>query len=154
MSRYDDDDDDFDSTDEGSINSIRKALRAEQKARKALESELTELRGRDRQRTLETVIKDKGLNPLVAGLIPADVTNESLDSWLTTYGSLFAAPGEVAPEESGESDPPPPDGAQTFGQVVSTGSAPQSDDGQLLAQIQGARTKEELDRLIFGKSLG
>lgn len=150
MSQFDDDDD-FDIDTEGGISQIRKALRAAEKRAKALEQELASFRAESRTRALKGAIEARGLNPKVAGIIPADI--EDVNAWLDEYGDIFgAAPAQSA--QATEPDAvPAPEGADTFSQVASTGTAPTGDEGQLMALLQSATTKDELDKLIFGKSL-
>lgn len=155
MARYDnyddDDDDDFGGpTDD--FNTLRKADRAKAKRIKELEAELNTYRVEGRKRALAGAIESKGLNPKIAALVPADLGPDEISDWLDEFGDIFAPPS-AATAESGEPEPtstPAPDGADVFSRVASTGSAPVGDEGQLMALIKGAASKEELDRLIFG----
>ena len=146
MSQYDDDDDDFNDVDDNSINAIRKALRAAEKRAKALEQELSTYRTEARQRTLQGALEAKGLNPKVAAFVPADVTVDGIGAWLDEYGSLFAPQGETAPPAQQETEVPP--GAAAFTQVTSTGTPATFDESQQIAMLQGAKTTDEILRLI------
>lgn len=150
MSQFDDDDD-FDGED-GSINSIRKALRAAEKRNKQLESELSSFRTESRKRALQGAIEAKGLNPKIAAFVPSDLSADDVATWLDEYGDVFA-PANSAPPADEPQAPPIPEGADVFSEVASTGAAPTGDEGQLLARITGAKTKAELDTLIFGTPL-
>lgn len=154
MSQFDDDDDFEDGVD-GSINSIRKALRAAEKRAKALETELSSFRSESRKRALQGAIEAKGLNPKIAAFVPADLAADDVATWLDEYGDVFAPAGATAPPSP--SDEPtgvvPPEGANIFSEVASSGAAPTGDEGQMLALIRGAKTKAELDTLIFGQPL-
>ncbi len=144
MSQYDDD---FDDEISGSnaISEVRKALRNAEKQNKALKEELETYRTESRKREITNVIESRGLNPKVAGLIPADA---NVGEWLDAFGDLFAAPtGEPAVDER----PAPPEGAGTFTEVATTGAAPVGDEGQILALIKGAKTPEELTRILQGQ---
>lgn len=145
MSLYDDDDDDFEGGN--TISEIRKALRAAEKRNKALEQELQTFRTESRKREIAASIEARGLNPKIAGLIPADADPAA---WIDEFGELFAAPSQVAGEPADEQNPEPPEGASTFAQVASTGDTPVGDEGQLLALIRGASTPDELNKVLFG----
>ena len=149
MSQYDDDDD-FD-TDGSAIGDIRKALRSAEKRNKALEQELTSFRQESRKRELAASIEARGLNPKIAGLIPQDADPAA---WIEEFGELFSAPPAA---QDAQADEPPaipaPEGASTFSEVATTGATPIGDEGQLMALITGAKTKADLDRLIFGHAL-
>ena len=146
MSQYDDDDDDFDGGN--TIGEIRKALRAAEKRNKALEQELQTFRAESRQRELTALIESRGLNPKVAGLIPAD---QEVGAWLDAYGDLFAAPAQSdAPPADEQESVDPPAGAREFSEVANTGATPVGDEGQLIALIKGAKTPEELNKVLFG----
>lgn len=151
MSQFDDDDDFEDGVD-GSINSIRKALRAAEKRAKTLEAELSSFRTESRKRALQGAIEAKGLNPKIAAFVPADLAADDVAGWLDEYGDVFA-PAGAAPAAQEPQAVIVPDGADTFSEVASTGAAPTGDEGQLLARISGAKTKAELDTLIFGSPL-
>lgn len=148
MSQYDDDDD-FD-LDSGTIADIRKALRAAEKRSKALESELQGFRTDSRKRELSGAIESRGLNPKIAAFIPEGIEPSGIGAWLDEYGDVFAPQG-AAPAVVDEAPAiEAPTGARTFSEVASSGTAPNGDEGQLMALIQGASTKEELNKLIFG----
>lgn len=151
MSQFDDDDDFEDGVD-GSINSIRKALRAAEKRAKTLEAELSSFRAESRKRALQGAIEAKGLNPKIAAFVPADLAADDVATWLDEYGDVFAPTGAAAAVQEPQAVEVP-DGASTFSEVASTGAAPTGDEGQLMARITGARTKDELDTIIFGAPL-
>lgn len=144
MSQYDDDDDDFDGG--VTITEIRKALRSAEKRAKALEQELQEFRAESRKREIAASIEARGLNPKIAGLIPAD-TDPTV--WIEEFGELFAAPTVEQPAD--EQMVAPPEGASTFSEVASTGATPVGDEGQLMALIKGAATPEDLNKILFGR---
>jgi hypothetical protein len=144
MSQYDDDDEDFEGG--STISEIRKALRAAEKRNKALEQELQTFRAESRKREIAASIEARGLNPKIAGLIPQDTDPAA---WIEEFGELFAAPAPAA-EPADEQAVAPPEGASTFSEVANTGATPVGDEGQLIALIKGAKTPEELNRVLFG----
>lgn len=149
MSQYDDDED-FD-LDNGTMADLRKALRAAEKRNKAFETELSGFRNDSRKRELSGAIESRGLNPKIAAFVPSDLSASDLGTWLDEYGDVFAPAGVTATDTAVEQPViEAPTGARVFSEVASSGTAPSGDEGQLMALIQGAKTKEELDKLIFG----
>jgi hypothetical protein len=148
MSQFDDDDEDFDTDN---INVVRKAQRAADKRVKELEKELASFRTDARKNALKGAIEAKGLNPKIAAFVPQDIEPSAVEEWLEEYGEVFAPAGVTAPP----SDTPPveiPSGARVFADVTSAGEPPNGDEGQMMALIQGARTKEDLDKILFGSN--
>lgn len=90
----DEDDDvqsDFNVTDTDLVKKLRKALKAEQKRAKELESTLGELSKTQRERVLKDVLTSKGVNMKVAQFIPTDLdaSEEAIESWLEQNGDVF-----------------------------------------------------------------
>lgn len=85
MSSFDD--------DYGSNNSsegpkaLRDALEKAQEQNKQLADRLAKYEQRERQEQLGKALESKGLNPKIAGLIPADADPEK---WVADFGDLFA----------------------------------------------------------------
>lgn len=150
MSQFDDDDDDLDFDSDAGINQIRKQLRAANKRLKEQDQELSTLRSERRTVSLKDAIESRNLNPKIAGIIPADV--EDVNAWLDEYGDIFgAAPASTGP---GEQEPPAaPEGAETFSEVAGSGSAPSGDYASLMAQLQSASSKDDLDMIVHGRKL-
>ena len=94
---WDDDDeeddvqDQFVGTDTDLVKKLRKALKAEQKRAKELESTLGELSKTQRERVLKDVLTSKGVNMKVAKFIPTDIeaSEEAINSWLDQNGDVF-----------------------------------------------------------------
>lgn len=147
--QYDfDDDEDFETESDGPAN-LRKALRKAEKERKALETELASLRSESRQRTVKEVLEAKGVNTKVAGLMPADVSSpEQVAAWLDQYADVFGftqAAAEDADIDRGT--------IERVRQATST-AIPTGKDDDIAARLASVKSKEELDQLIFGQSLG
>ena len=70
-----------------------------------LKKELSSLSKTVRTSTVATVLKEKGLDPKVADLIPSDVepTVDAVGKWLEQYGALFT-PTAQGGAEGGQSD--------------------------------------------------
>lgn len=144
-----DDDDEFETQQDEGPAALRKALKKAEKERKALLEELAGLRSETRQRTVKETLEAKGINTKVASLIPSDVTSpEQVAQWLDQYADVFgfnqATTEEVDPDRS------------TVERVRSATSTaiPTGKEDDLAARVAGAKSREELDTLIFGQSLG
>ena len=95
---WDDDDEEDDvqdqfgnSADTDLVKKLRKALKAEQKRAKELESTLGELSKSQRERVLKDVLTSKGINMKVAKFIPSDIeaSEDAVNSWLDQNGDVF-----------------------------------------------------------------
>lgn len=105
----------YDDEDEGSsedrnplrkvVKDLEKRLAAEEKARKEAEEKLTATSKQVRQRTVQDVLKDKGVNPALARFVLQDLddpTPESVDQWVKDNGELFGIKAEEAPTDAPE----------------------------------------------------
>jgi len=98
-------------------------------------------------------LASKGVPDKLAKLIPSDIdTPEQIDSWLSEYSDVF---GIQKQEESVQPtvDEETINANQRINQSTSTAQIPSS-DGNAYQKLMGAKTKEELDQMIFGQSLG
>lgn len=94
---WDDDDEDdtaqynFDGADTDLVKKLRKALKAEQKKAKELESTLGELSKAQRERVLKDVLTSRGVNTKVAKFVPQDIdaSEEAISSWLDQNADVF-----------------------------------------------------------------
>ena len=82
---------DFGAADTDLVKKLRKALKAEQKRAKELESTLGELSKAQRERVLKDVLTSKGVNMKVAKFIPADLDSneDSVAAWLDENADVF-----------------------------------------------------------------
>lgn len=93
----DEDDDDLDfappsyESDTDLVKKLRKALKAEQRRTKELESNLGELSKSQRERILKDVFSSKGVNPKVAAFVPADLeaSEDAITGWLESNADIF-----------------------------------------------------------------
>ena len=100
---WDDEDDELD-TDQNLggddlVKKLRKAKRADEKRIKELTEQLEGLTKVQRERTVKEVLEQKGVNPKAARIILKDldeVTEGSIDDWLSDNGDLFGYKPEVA----------------------------------------------------------
>lgn len=148
--QYEEYDDDF-SEDNGPAD-LRKALKKAQKQRKELEEQLQQLQSSLRERSVKDVLETKGVNAKIAAFIPKDITApEQIAAWLDEYADVFGfqqQSNDPAPTQTPEQIQD-----QRINNAVSTAANPSRDE-DLMTRVQNASSKEELDQLIFGSSLG
>lgn len=169
MSQFDEfdefDDDDDESSASNGPEALRKAHRKLQRDFKALKTDLDTANNKLRVYVVGDVLKEKGFDPAIAGLIPTTVesTPEAVAQWTETYGKFFTAPGageqvkqEATPE--GERLPETTDGTgfYTPEEVAAIGKAAGVDGAGLTAtgltsiedQIKAAKTWDELQAVL------
>jgi hypothetical protein len=149
-----DDDDDY-SEESNPLRALRKENRAKEKQIKELQEQLSNLSKAQRERSLADVLASRGLNDKIAKFIPETITSEEdVASWLEEFGDVFGAtPAKVeAGDESGEDETLA--ALQKIATTQATGQAPSGDQAQISALIAGARTPEELNKVLFGNEFG
>ena len=152
---WDDDEDDNDTETDAPMDGndllkkLRKAKRSDEKRIKELTEQLEGLSRSQRERIVKDVLDKKGVNPKAQRLILKDlddVSEESVNNWLTDNGDLF---GITQPEANPEQEL---NLAALRQQDVVTqlGMTP---DGasDLLNRINNAASKEELESLIYSQ---
>ena len=151
---YEDDDDYGDESNP--LKALRKENRSKEKQIKELQEQLTALSKAQRERSLADVLTTRGLNSKIARFIPEDVASEEdVASWLDDNGDLFGIT-QSSVEESAQADPNAElhSALQKIATTQSTGQAPTGDPSQIAALIAGARTPEELNKVLFGNEFG
>ena len=151
--QYEEDDNIYEEQDNGPAE-LRKALKKAQKEREAIEAELNKMRSELRARSVKDVLASKGVPDKLAKLIPSDIdTPEQIDSWLTEYSDVFGL--QAKQEESVEPtvDEETIKANQRINQSTSTAQIP-SGEQNAYQKLMGAKSKDELDQMIFGQSLG
>jgi len=144
-------DDDYESTGSDSgPKALRDALEKAQEQNKQLADRLAKFEQREREVQLGKALESKGLNPKIAGLIPADADPEK---WVDEFGGLFAPTtpgGEPAAEagsggEAGTTVTEADQNALSVQGSLASGGQPAGDAGQALSQrIAGAKSSEEV----------
>jgi|NOAtaT_7_FD_contig_51_1311072_length_818_multi_2_in_0_out_0_2 hypothetical protein len=73
------------------VRKLRKALKAEQKRNKELETSLGDLSKAQRERVLKDVFTSRGVNTKVMKFVPNDLdaSEESINSWLEENADVF-----------------------------------------------------------------
>lgn len=96
MSDYDLDDILDDDETPGDLPKVlRKKIKELQKQVTDLNEENVSLKGVERKRSLTENITSMGLNPKIAALVPANLTEDEIGEWLTEYGDVFGQPAGV-----------------------------------------------------------
>ena len=103
---WDDEDEDQDNdtnlTGDDLVKKLRKAKRADEKRIKELVDQLESLTKANRERIVYEVLEKKGINAKAARLILKDldeVSEESLNGWLSENGDLIGYQSEVQNEQ-------------------------------------------------------
>jgi hypothetical protein len=157
-----DDDDDDTGTQPPAKDPVRAQLKALEKANKELTDKLNAAETKSRSATVKDVLRDKSMNPKLAGLIPASVeaTPEAIEAWVTEYGDLFVKPGTPAPTEGTGAPPTTPepldqdyvDMVNAMARMAQAGAgatAPSSKPDEVMKKIlDPALTEEELRKMI------
>lgn len=155
MSNFQDwDDEEFDTEQETSsrgddnlVRQLRKQLREAEKRAKAIESELGEYRSRQRVDSIKAVLNERGLNPKVAELIPADIeaNPESVSLWLDKYGEVFGIPQGDQPQT------PDTSALKQINQVTNNAQIPVGED-ELMLRLSQAGSADEIINMIYGQN--
>lgn len=145
-------------------NSIRQLRNHSKKIEKQLAqatARLAEYEAKERKRSIQSVLTEKGYNPKIAAFIPADV--EDVEKWLGEYGDVFGAPAQQqaaeSPQQLGQQVPT---GGMVFTQedLAAMGAMDRAEDGgqpaasaaDVAARIAGA--KDEAELMAFLRSSG
>lgn len=129
------------------VKKLRKALKAEQKRNKELESSLGELSKSQRERILKDVFASRGVNPKVAAFIPSDLeaSEEAVSTWLEQHADVFGF--EVQPQqEVSQHDV----AALRQMDVVTSGALSPDKSEDLAFRINNAQSQDEILNLIYG----
>lgn len=147
---FDDNDDNGNGNESRLVKDLRKQLREANDAKKALETENTTLKSQVRTKSVEDVLADKKADKRIAQFIPADVTDEAgVEAWLEQNGDLFGYKPADQSDESGLSQDDQ-QGARDVQQLAGGDAALVSRQRQQLKAVSEAKTREELDALVFG----
>lgn len=148
-----DDDDDYDYDEPSSSEGLRAHAKSLEKRMKALIKENGSLRTTNRKSTISDMIAAKGLNPLIAGIIPSDVTDSAeLTAWFDQFGSLFSLPTESVPDPVVTPSTPtnidPAVLLELSSQSASESSGSPSGAGAIEALLANASSQDEVREII------
>lgn len=82
-----------DENESSGMKQLRQALDKANAALKAKDEDLTKLQGKVRTVSVREILRDLGVKPKVAGLIPPDIdaTEDSVKKWVEEYEDVFGA---------------------------------------------------------------
>lgn len=157
MSDFDwEDDDSFEDAqgESTAMKELRKAYREMKKQNKELAESLNNMKSSVRERSVKDVLASKGLPEKISKFIPEDVTSaEEVEAWVAEYGDVFGVQ-----TQNEESQPaalnPELQALNRIANTQSTGETYAGDPDQLDALIRAASTPEELNRVLFGNTMG
>lgn len=155
---YDDEELDFDddveetqtrSSKDDVLKKVRRAERAKDKQLKELQAELEGLRKFQREATVSKVLQEKGINPKIAALIPAELepTQEALNSWLEQYGDVFG----VVPQQSQPQINANDLAALRQIDAATSGAISPDDVNDSFSLINNAQSREELLEFLYSQ---
>lgn len=150
--QYDYEDDNEDQ-DNGPAD-LRKALKKAQKEREALEAELGQMRKDLKSRTVKEVLESKGVPAKLAKLIPSDVDSpEQIDAWLNEYSDVFGLQNNQEEPAQPNVDEETIRANQRINNTTSTAQTP-SNNESVHQKLLAVTSRDELDKMIFGSSIG
>jgi hypothetical protein len=149
----DEDDDDMDfspssfESDTDLVKKLRKALKAEQRRAKELESNLGELSKSQRERILKDVFSSKGVNPKVAAFVPSDLeaSEDAITGWLESNAEIFGIEISDKPSPSQQDI----SAMQKMNNVLTNADTPIASN-DMENRIANATTEEEIISILSG----
>jgi hypothetical protein len=83
-------------TDTDLVKKLRKALKAEQRRSKELETNYSELTKAQKERILKDALASRGVNPKVAAFVPSDIeaSEDAIAAWLDSNADVFGVPAK------------------------------------------------------------
>jgi hypothetical protein len=124
------------------VKDLRDQIETLSKENKTLRKANDEFVTQTRAKTVDELIKEKGLNPKVAGVIPKDV--DDVAAWLTEYGDLFG----LAPTDDSAGDDAGADGEVEELDKQNDSEQTGAEDSGLLAKIAATTNLTELQELV------
>jgi len=149
------DDEDEDDTPTGVFESdtdlvkkLRKALKAEQRKNKELETSYGELTKAQKERILKDVLTSKGVSLKIAQFIPSDIeaSEDAISSWLDANGDVFGYQPQQKPAVNQEDIA----SMQKMDSVLTGADTPAASD-DLMNRIAGAESEEEILSILSGQ---
>lgn len=149
---WDDTDDEFEYGDQTNangdgnlVNTLRKQLKEEAKAKKVMADQLSKLSTQVRESTINDIVKSRGLPDKVARIIPKDIdpSVEEVTKWLDEYGDVFGVPKtEASANESAETNQNNA-AIQQMNQMASKGTAPGGNAQETMSALNDPNLTEE-----------
>jgi hypothetical protein len=107
-----------------------------------------------RERSVKDVLAAKGLNEKISAFIPVEFTStEEVSAWVEEYGDVFGVQASTSETERTNGSPDL-SGLNRIAATQQSGQPFQNDPDQIAGLIAGARTPEDLNKILFGNSTG
>lgn len=146
----DEDDNEFDSFDADTdlVKKLRKALKAEQKRNKELESTLGDLTKSQKERILQDALASRGVNPKIAQFVPSDIeaSEDAIGAWLDSNGDVFG----YKPSEKSKVAQQDIAAMRRMDSALTGAETPASSD-DLLNRITNASSEDEILSILSGQ---
>jgi uncharacterized protein YdiU (UPF0061 family) len=146
----DEDDEDYTPTydnDTDLVKKLRKALKAEQRRAKELESNLGEMSKSQKERILKDVFTSRGVNAKIAAFVPNDIeaSEEAISAWIDQYADVFGIQQD-APKVSQEDIA----SMQKMNNVLTNAEAPGASD-DIANRLANATSEDEILTILSGQ---
>jgi hypothetical protein len=130
------------------VKKLRKALKAEQRKNKELETSYGELTKAQKERILKDVLASKGVNQKIAQFIPSDIeaSEDAISAWLDNNGDVFGYTPTVKPAVNQEDI-----NSLRKMDAVLTGAETSASSDDLMNRIAGASSEEEILSILSGQ---
>jgi len=130
------------------VKKLRKALKAEQRKNKDLETSYGELTKAQKDRILKDVLASKGVNQKIAQFIPSDIeaSEDAITAWLDNNGDVFG----YTPTEKPAVNQQDITSMKKMDSVLTNAETPAASD-DLINRIAGATTEEEIYSILSGQ---
>jgi hypothetical protein len=146
----DEEDNDFESFDADTdlVKKLRKALKAEQKRNKELETTMGDLTKSQKERILKDVLTSRGVNPKIAQFIPSDIeaSEDAIGTWLDNNGDVFGYTPAEKPKVAQQDIV----AMQRMDSALTGAETPASSD-DLLNRIANAGSEDEILSILSGQ---
>jgi hypothetical protein len=148
-SEEEEDDDSYASFDSDTdlVKKLRKALKAEQKRNKELETNYSELTKSQKERILKDVLASRGVNPKIAQFIPSDIeaSEDAIGAWLDSNGDVFGYTPTEKPKVAQQDIA----AMQRMDSALTGAETPSSSD-DLANRIANAGSEDEILSILSG----
>jgi hypothetical protein len=130
------------------VKKLRKALKAEQRRNKELETSYGELTKAQKERILKDVLTSKGVNQKIAQFIPSDIeaSEDAISAWLDNNGDVFG----YTPSEKPAVNQDDINSLRKMDSVL-TGAETSAASDDLMNRIAGANSEEEILSILSGQ---
>jgi hypothetical protein len=130
------------------VKKLRKALKAEQRKNKDLETSYGELTKSQKERILKDVLTSKGVNQKIAQFIPSDIeaSEDAISAWLDSNGDVFG----YTPSEKPAVNQDDINSLRKMDSVLTGADTPAASD-DLMNRIAGAESEEEILSILSGQ---